>query len=302
MQAILTPEEIVDIHNTVLYPVVRVRTRKAGGTGVIIYSAPIPSAKATGRPEHAEGSKYETYLVTCWHVIEDAITWKEKWSDIAKRNIKVESKELVTVEIFEYEELSKCIGGTTYKGEIVTWNKEKDLAVLRLKTVKSFSKVAKLYPKGKADEIKLGESMVACGCSLGHEPLFNFGNLVAKHDMIDNEEYWMTTANTVFGNSGGPVFLLKTKEYLGNSARISGVRMGFGFDVITWMGFFIPIDSIYTFFDEKYLQFLYDPNTTSKICEALRKAKEKEEEKKLLVPGGSSSNDDVAKRAESSPK
>jgi len=295
MQAILTPKEIVEIHDTVLYPVVRVRTRKAGGTGVIIYSAPLPKVGDTKKPTN--GIKYETYLVTCWHVVEDAITWKEKWSDIAKRNIKTESKELVTVEVFEYEELSKCIGGTTYKGEIVTWNKEKDLAVLRLKTVKSFNNVAKLYPKGKADNIKLGESMVACGCSLGHEPLFTFGNLVAKHDMIDNEEYWLTTANTVFGNSGGPVFLLKTKEYLGNSARISGVRMGFGFDVITWMGFFIPIDSIYTFFDEKFLQFLYDPNTTSKICEARRRRKEKEEEKKLLVPGGSSSKDEATTRA-----
>jgi len=288
MLANLTPKEIEEIHNTVLYPVVRVRTRKAGGTGVVIYSNPLPTVKDTTRPVHREGAKYETYLVTCHHVIEDAITWKEKWSDIAKRNIKVESKELVTVEVFEYEELSRCIGGTTYKGEIVTWNKEKDLAILKLRTAKRFVNVAKLYPRGKADEIKLGESMIACGCSLGHEPLFTFGNLSAKHDMIDNEEYWMTTANTVFGNSGGPVFLLKSKQYLGNSARISGVRMGFGFDVITWMGFFIPIDSIYDFFDQKYLQFLYDPSTTSKKCEALRKAKEKEEEKKLLVPGGSS--------------
>jgi len=274
------------IHHAVLYPVVRVRTGRAGGSGVVIYSHPVPGEKATRRPEHEVGSKvvkYETYIVTCHHVVNDAITFVHEWSDIARRDIKVEKRKLVTVETFEYEELSRCTGGTTYKAEIIAWDNSKDIAILKVRTSKRFENVVKLYPRGKADGIKLGTPMLACGCSLGHEPFFTKGDLVAKHDRIQGEEYWMTTANTVFGNSGGPVFL-DTFEYIGNSARISAIQLGFGHDIMTWMGFFVPIEEIYKIFDKKYLQFLYDPKTTSVICERKRKARQKKEEKKLLMP------------------
>ena len=267
-------QEIIKIHEEVLYPLVRVRTEKAGGSGLIIYSKPTPDNKKV----------YETYVVTCQHVVDDAIKFVKKWSSIAQREITVEDRQLVQVEVFKYEKLSRCIGGTTYQAEIIAWDKQMDIAVLKIRSEEPFKYVAKIYPKGKSDEIKLGTPVMACGCSMGHEPLFTFGNLVSKHDMIENKEYWMSTANTIFGNSGGAVFLKDTHEYIGNTARITAIQLGFGVDVITWMGFFVPIDSIYEFFDENFLQFIYDPNYTSKQCEEMRRKKQEEEERKLLIP------------------
>jgi len=267
-------EQIIKIHKEVLYPLVRVRTDKAGGSGLIIYSKPTPENKDI----------YETYVITCQHVIDDAIQFVKKWSSIAQREITVEDRKLVQVEVFKYEKLSRCVGGTTYQAEIVAWDKQLDIAVLKVRCEEPFKYVAKIYPKGKSDDIKLGVPVIACGCSMGHEPLFTFGNLVSKHDMIENREYWMSTANTIFGNSGGAVFLADTHEYIGNTARITAIQLGFGIDVITWMGFFVPIDSIYNFFDENFLQFIYDPNYTSTQCEEMRKKKQQEEERKLLIP------------------
>ena len=252
----LTEAQIKEIHKQVLYPVVRVRTEKAGGTGLIIYSKPTPD----------DAEVYETYVVTCHHVVEDAIKFVEQWSSIAKRKITVEDRQLVQVEVFKYEHMSRCVGGTTYQAEIVAWNKQADIAVLKLHTSEKFKYVAKLYPKNKEKDIHLGRPVIACGCSLGHEPLFTLGNIVGKHDVIENKEYWMSTANTVFGNSGGAMFLADTYEYIGITARISAIQLGFGVDVITWMGFFVPITTIYEFFDENFLQFLYDSNYTSKQC------------------------------------
>ena len=266
-------QKIVEIHENVLYPVVRVRTDKAGGTGLIIYSAKMPESEA-----------YETYVVTCHHVVSDAIAFIKKWSAIAQREITVEDRALVQVEVFKYEKLSRCVGGTTYQAEIVAWDKQLDIAVLKIRAEEAFKHVAKLYPKGREADIKLGHPTIACGCSLGHEPFFNFGSLVAKHDIIENKEYWMSTSNVIFGNSGGPVFLGDTYEYIGNTARVSGIQLGFGLDIITWMGFFIPMSSIYEFFDTSFLQFLYDKQYTSKQCEELRKKKMEEEERKLLIP------------------
>ena len=145
----------------------------------------------------------------------------------------------------------------------------------------------------------LTESVCSCGCSLGHEPIVNFGNLMGKHDMIENKLYWLSTANIIFGNSGGSDFLLETQEYIGITAQISGYQLGFNVDVVTWMGFVIPIDTIYAFWDEKLFMFLYDNNYTSKQCDEMREQRRKEEEKKLMLPeeilgiGGSEEKADV---------
>lgn len=270
-----TLEKLKADHEDMIYPTVRVRTAKAGGSGLIVYSKPVP--------EDEEG-RYETYVMTCHHVVEDAIKKIKKKHPFADRYIEREARELVQVEIFEYEKMSSITGAAAYNAEIMAWDKQFDLALLKLKTSKQFPYVAKLYPKGKSGQIKLGMGTYSCGCSLGHEPILNKGRLMGKHDIIENEEYWLSTANTIFGNSGGSDFLVETHEYIGITARISGYQLGFNVDIITWMGFIIPIDTIYRFWDDQIFQFIYDSNFTSKQCGELREEKRKEEEKKLLLP------------------
>jgi len=269
-----TVEEITQEHEDMIYPVVRVRHEKVGGSGLIIYS----------KPTEPNSTKYETYVVTCHHVVEGAIKFIEKWSALAQRNVKIEDRAEVQVEIFEYEGISRLVGGTTYNAEILAWDKELDTALLKIKSQRKFEHVAKMYPKGKEDDIFLGMPTVAVGCSLGHEPVICYGTLTGKHDRIENKEYWMSTANTIFGNSGGAEFLRDTHEYIGITARVSGVNLGFSVDIITWMGFFVPITSIYGFIDAQLFMFLYDPNYTSKQCEEMRKKKREEEERKLYLP------------------
>jgi len=270
-----TLETITEEHENLIYPIVRVRHERVGGSGIVIYS----------KPTSSNSTKFESYVITCHHVVEGAIKFIKKWSSLAKRNIKTEERSLVDVEIFEYEELSRVIGGTTYQAEIVAWDKNLDVALLKLKTAKKIPYVATLYPKDKSDDIKLGSDVCSVGCSLGHEPIINYGSLSAKHDRIENREYWLSTANIIFGNSGGAEFLMDGYQFIGITARVSGVQLGFSVDIITWMGFFVPIDSIYNFLDEQIFQFVYDENYTSKICLELRKEKMKKEEQKLIIPG-----------------
>jgi len=261
-------------HEYIIYPTVRVRAGKAGGSGLIVYSEKVPDSE----------DRYETYIMTCWHVVEGAIKTVKKKHPFADRFIDMEVRELVQVEIFEYEEMSTIVGATQYNADIMAWDKEFDLAILKLQTSRQLPYVAKLYPKGRSDEIKLGMGTFSCGCSLGHEPILNKGRIMGKHDMIENQKYWLSTANTIFGNSGGSDFLVETLEYIGITARISGYQLGFSVDIITWMGFVIPIETIYRFWDEQIFQFIYDKNYNSKQCDVLREKKRKEEEKKLLLP------------------
>jgi len=105
-------------------------------------------------------------------------------------------------------------------------------------------------------------------------------------DEIDHYKYWMSTAQTIFGNSGGSIYRWsqsrKQYEYIGIPSRISIQPMGFSADAITHMGYFIPIDRIYNLLESNNYNFIYDSSIPIKECEEKRKnvskpVKEKDE-------------------------
>ena len=98
-------------------------------------------------------------------------------------------------------------------------------------------------------------------------------------DEIEHYKYWMSSAPTIFGNSGGAVYRWsgnrKKYEYIGIPSRISIQPMGFSADAITHMGYFIPIDRIYDLLDENNYNFIYDENVSLEECEKERNNKKK---------------------------
>jgi len=254
-----------ELHKKILYPVVRVRTEKAGGSGTIIYS----------KPDAKNPEEYLNFVMTCEHVIDDAITTKDDWDSLLKKQIKKEFTKQVLVEAFDYVYLSQVNSINSHKAEIVAYDKHKDIALLRVLTPKKFEHVAEIIPKENIPSIKLFTNVYACGCSLGHEPFANWGQITFLREDIDNQPYIMNNASSIFGNSGGALFLAETGQQVGISARITGLQLGFGFDVITWMGFAIHPETIYKFFEEQELRFIFDPNDT--YWDALERRKEKQE-------------------------
>ena len=91
----------------------------------------------------------------------------------------------------------------------------------------------------------------------------------------------MGTADTIFGNSGGAIFLAENGYQIGITARITGLQIGFGVDIMTHMGFSVAPDRMYEFFDEQELKFLYDPKDTYE--KAMQRRKEKEEAMKTRM-------------------
>jgi len=84
----------------------------------------------------------------------------------------------------------------------------------------------------------------------------------------------MSSAQTIFGNSGGAIFRWsqsrKKYEFIGIPSRISVQPMGFSADAITHMGYFIPIERVYKLLDDNCYQFIYDKNYTIKQCKKMR--------------------------------
>lgn len=253
-------------HEKIIYPVVRVHTERVGGSGTVIYSQPDPETP----------DEYQSFVLTCEHVVDDAITQRKEWDSLYKRKMDKEFLQQVGVELFDYVYLSKVNSSNSYKADIVAYDKEHDIAILKLDSPKKVGYIAQLIPRKEIDDVKLFTPTWTSGCSLLHDPFANPGFVTYLSEMIDNKLYWMGNGNSIFGNSGGAVFLAESGYQIGITARITALQLGFGFDIMTWMGFFVAPQRIYEFLEHEELKFIYDPKDTYKKATVRREKKAEE--------------------------
>ena len=249
----------------VLKPVVRIRTGKAIGSGTIIKS-------------DDDG----TWILTNRHVVDDAIEYKEVWDELLRRDVKKEFTKLVEVDIPKINELGNQVALNTAQAEIVLSNKEQDLALLRLRDDDKYP-VAKLCPKDKADKIPILSPVACCGAAMGEKPVVTFGNINGIDIEIDNYEYDLSSAPSIFGNSGGAVFTPLEDEdgnvnwyFIGVPSRIRVAVIGFSVDAITHLGYFVPIRRIYRWLTNNCYEFLWGEKTKEECDQEREKKRERE--------------------------
>ena len=264
----MAAKDIKQKHEEMFYPTVRVRTAKSGGSGTVVYSKKI------------DGEVY-TYVLTNHHVISDNVKVEKKWNPVTKRKEDKETLDTVQVEFFRYNNYSHCIGSFAIEADIVAyseWEGGQDWALLRVRDKENtIDYVANIFPIEKTDDVHIFDKCFAVGASLGHPPIASEGHISYMDDEIDHFKYWMSTAQTIFGNSGGAVYRWSGKrkiyEYIGIPSRITVQPMGFSSDPITHMGYFIPIDRIIKLLDENDYQFIYDSNFSIADCDESRQAR-----------------------------
>ena len=134
-----------------------------------------------------------------------------------------------------------------------------------------------MFPINNIDDVHIFDDVFAVGASLGHPPIASNGILTFMDDEIDHYKYWMSSAQTIYGNSGGACYrwspTRKVYEYIGIPSRISVQPSGFSSDAITHMGYFIPIDRVYKLLEENDYHFIYDKDVSFEDCEKERKNK-----------------------------
>jgi S1-C subfamily serine protease len=285
-------KECKQMHQQMLWCTVRIKTDKAWGSGTVIYSG-----------KDKEGA-YHTYVLTCHHVIADNIKVDTKFDPRVGYDIKKETRVPAEVEFFYYDKLSICQGVSgSVKADIVAYDVDADIALLELRrTGQAVDYIAKLFPKDREAEVHVFDPVWACGAALGHEPIATHGIINFMNEpMEEGIEYWMSSAQIIFGNSGGSIYrysvIRKQYEFLGIPARVSVSMSGFSSDPITHMGFFVPITRIYKLLDENFYQFVYDEKKTYEECETEREEYIKEREKLLIAKfGGEPTKDKKIKR------
>ena len=146
--------EVIDVHEKILYPVTRVRASDSGGSGVIIYSEP--------DPEH-EG-QYINIALTCQHVVDKNIVVKDEWGTVLKREIKRDVTSECTIEMFDYDG-SKIVSANSIKAQIIAYDKNHDLAAVKLNSTRPIKHVSTVIPKDEIDDLRIAAPVWVCGCA-----------------------------------------------------------------------------------------------------------------------------------------
>ena len=244
----------------------RVTTQKALGSCTIIYS-----------------KNKETLALTNYHVIENCIQNKDVWDNILQKDIKKQFTKSVEV-LYPDLDTDRVEGYSTVKADIIIHDKEQDMALLRFRNEKDDYPFVKLYDRKKVKKVPILSELACIGAALGHEPITTFGYLNGVDNEIDNYEYWLSSAPSIFGNSGGGIFVHTENDwfFLGIPSRIS-VTGGWGGQAVTHMGFFIPLFRIYDWLEENCYQYIYDDIMTKEQCDDLREGKQEEGIIKQLI-------------------
>jgi len=241
------PVDYENLHRRVHLACARVRAERAGGSGTIIWSGPQAS----------------TYVLTNFHVVEGLIKVEDYWDPVLQREAKRDVRGLPAVELFAYRWESRATGATSVEAEIVAYDRDEDLALLHLRSSQAPPAVASLYPRGEEGKLRIGMPVFCVGAGLGEPPVTTYGILSQFGREIEHKEYWLSTAPSIYGNSGGALFLADTLEMLGVPARLA-VMGGFlgGSDAITHLSFAIPVTRIYDFLEQQCFRFVYDSTFT----------------------------------------
>ena len=255
----MKPTEYDTLHREISLPVVRVRAGTAGGSGTVIYSKP------------DEGGEHSTYVLTNHHVVDNMIKIEERWDPMLQRNAKRDVRGIPTCEFFEYRWQSRAVGASAVEADIEAYDKDEDLALLRLRSGRPPMAVAKLYPRDGEHELRVGMGVYCVGAGLGEPPVMTGGFLSQFGREIEHKEFWLNTAPAIFGNSGGALFLADSHEFIGVPARIAVIALGFSADAITHLQYAIPISRVYGFLEKQCYRFVYDVSFSEKGEEAERK-------------------------------
>jgi len=258
---VLNEKERKAILEQVLKPSVRILAKQTIGSGTIVYS-----------------KNGDTYVLTNHHVIEKNIEYKEVWDTVIKKDVKKDFTSPVELDAGRFDDTGRYIASTAVLADIIAYNKEQDLALLKVRDNINYP-TATLYPYDKAESVPLLVPLCCCGAALGQKPIITFGNLNGVQIEIENFEYWLSSAPSIFGNSGGGVFINEDNQwkFLGVPSRVSVVFLGFSGSPVTHMGYFIPVFRIYKWLDDICYQFIYNDNFTPEQCDKLREEKKERE-------------------------
>ena len=254
-----------------LYPSVLVDLGSGTGSGTIIFSD-----KRTH--ESWKEEKTWTLVLTNYHVIQTAINIEEVFDPKSGKNIQKETRRPVHVRLWDYNDYSTAVGTTGRVARIAAWDKDRDLALLRIEDKeRQISNVATLWPEDVGGPY-LFQITWAIGSGMGNPPYPTQGLLsgISGKDLKGRALY-LSSSPIIFGNSGGALWAYSKKrdryEMIGVPSMVGAYGGGTVIPHIAWSR---PISEIRSFLRENDFGFVLGDEDVPK-----KDPKEDEDEKAL---------------------
>lgn len=220
--------DVEALYRDVLHPSVQVSGRGGVGGGTVLYS---------------RGGR--TYVLTAFHVVSRSPAKKQDAPD-----------PFDAIEVRLYDDRGAAVD--VIESDLVSFDEKKDLALLKLRSEKTFANVAHMASRETLRAIKVFTPVYAVGCPLGHDPLPTLGEVATLHKEVGGERFWMMNAPTIFGNSGGGIFHRDTRELIGISAMICTYD-GVVSTPVPHLGILVSLETVYDWLDSLGHRFVYDP-------------------------------------------
>jgi hypothetical protein len=204
-------------------PVVQLAGDETVGSGVLLAS------------EKLEGTQgWRTYVVTAWHVV---------------RDIEKDPEHPTTpVPVAIYAPDRQIMSETAH---VVRFDPGLDAALLELDSRVKVECGARLASRERLHGARIFDQIYAVGCPLGNDPIPTFGEIADTDHVVDGTRYWMISAPTYIGNSGGGIFDAKTHQLMGIFSKIytHGTLRP---TVVPHMGLVTSIETMYDWLEEAH--------------------------------------------------
>ena len=220
-QQALVEAEYATQWSELMGPTVQLTDDSTVGSGVLLRSEPLP-----------DGSGWRTYLLTAWHVVRDILD-----------DPKILDQ---PIPVHVYREAG---GYTPEEARLVVYDSRIDAALLVMTSTRRFPNGARLASRDRLEVVRTFDDVYAVGCPLGNDPIPTRGEVADVHHRVDEEHYWMISAPTYIGNSGGGIFDAHTHELLGLFSKIY-THGNLHPTVIPHMGLVTPLSVVYDWLED----------------------------------------------------
>ena len=235
LSALLTKDP-ESMKRKMVFPTVQLRGNGTVGSGVIVYSEVQPDVLGAAEPPAA------TLVLTAYHVVVEVTGDRLERGTVDEVHVLLED-DMDTTQAFS--------------AKLVLFDRPRDIAVLRLNSTRKFRYVAEFTPLEAFKDIDIFARAYAVGCPLGNRPLPTLGEISSKSKVVGDQTFWMLSAPTFFGNSGGGVYLAENCRLIGISSMIYTYGKSHP-AVVPHMGLFVPLDTVCRWLDSEGYSFAYE--------------------------------------------
>lgn len=224
-------------------PVVQLAGDSTVGSGVLLESRRI-----------GDGERWRTHMLTAWHVVRDIYGSPDR------------TDEPVPVKIYLPD------GGSRHEtAKLVAHDAELDVALLVLDCTTEVPCGARLATRERLASARIFDGVYAVGCPLGNDPIPTRGEVAAIDHVVEGTHYWMVSAPTYIGNSGGGIFDAESHELLAIFSKIY-THGSLRSTIVPHMGLATPLLSVYDWLEREGLANAPATNDSARVESAVTAA------------------------------